>query len=158
MKKEFINHFRETLRVFDREMYLQNNASCCNGISLAQCHTLLEIEKNSGISVSDLATNLSLDKSTVSRTVDGLVHINMVNRVIPEENRRKALLYLTGSGKKVCSTINLTNDSYVIEVLVDFTEGEREEFLRLFRKLSFNMAASRLQEKEAASPRQLPEN
>jgi DNA-binding MarR family transcriptional regulator len=139
-------------------MYLQNYASCCNGISLAQCYTLLEIEKNSEISVSILAKNLSLDKSTVSRTVDGLVNINMVNRVIPKENRRKALINLTGSGKQVCTTINYTNDSYVSEVLNDFTVGEREEFLRLFKKLTCNMVARRLQEKEAASPRQLPES
>ncbi len=48
-----------------------------NGISLAQCHTLLEIEKSHEISISELANTLSLDKSTVSRTVDGLVNINM---------------------------------------------------------------------------------
>ena len=39
MDKEFIKKLREHLRIFDRELYLQNNASCCNGISLAQCHT-----------------------------------------------------------------------------------------------------------------------
>ena len=55
MKNEFIQQFRETLRVFDREMFLQNNASCCNGISLAQCLSLLEGDKNSEISISDLA-------------------------------------------------------------------------------------------------------
>ncbi len=143
MKKMYIQNFREILRVFDQELFLQNNASCCNGISLSQCITLLEIEKNSEISVSDLAKNLSLDKSTVSRTVDGLVNINMVNRVIPKENRRLALINLTGSGRQVCSSINYTNDSYIREVLNDFTEEEREEFLSLFRKLTSNMAAFR---------------
>jgi DNA-binding MarR family transcriptional regulator len=143
MKKAYIQNFREILRVFDQELFLQNNASCCNGISLSQCITLLEIEKNSEISVSDLAKNLSLDKSTVSRTVDGLVNINMVNRVIPKENRRLALINLTGSGRQVCSSINYTNDSYIREVLNDFTEEEREEFLSLFRKLTSNMAAFR---------------
>jgi len=144
MKKAYIHKFREILRVFDQELFLQNNASCCDGISLAQCITLLEIEKNSEISVSDLARNLSLDKSTVSRTVDGLVNINMVNRVIPEENRRMALINLTGSGRQVCSSINYTNDSYIREVLNDFTEEEREEFLSLFKKLSSNMVAYRV--------------
>jgi len=143
MKKAYIHKFRKILRVFDQELFLQNNASCCNGISLAQCITLLEIEKNSEISVSDLAKNLSLDKSTVSRTVDGLVNINMVNRVIPKENRRLALINLTGSGRQICSSINYTNDSYIREVLNDFTEEEREEFLRLFSKLTYNMAANR---------------
>jgi len=144
MKKAYIHKFREILRVFDQELFLQNNASCCNGISLAQCITLLEIEKNSEISVSDLAKNLSLDKSTVSRTVDGLVNINMVNRVIPKENRRMALINLTGSGRQICSSINYTNDSYIREVLNDFTEEEREEFLSLFSKLTYNMAAYRV--------------
>ena len=143
MKKTYIQNFRKILRVFNQELFLQNNASCCNGISLAQCHTLLEIEKNSEISVSDLAKNLSLDKSTVSRTVDGLVNISMVNRVIPKENRRLALINLTDSGKQVCSSINYSNDSYVREVLSDFTEEESEEFLRLFKKLSSNMAVYR---------------
>lgn len=143
MKNEFINQFRETLRVFDREMFLQNNASCCNGISLAQCHTLLEVEKNSEISVSDLAKKLSLDKSTVSRTVDGLVNINLVNRDIPKENRRLAMIQLTGSGKELCSSINYTNDSYVSEIFSDFNDEERECFLSLFGKLTGNMAAFR---------------
>ena len=145
MKKAYIHKFREILRIFDQELFLQNNASCCNGISLAQCLTLLEIEKNNEISVSELAKNLSLDKSTVSRTVDGLVNINMVNRDTPKENRRLALINLTDSGKQICSTINYTNDSYVREVLNDFTEEEREEFLRLFKKLASNMATYRVQ-------------
>jgi len=145
MNKEFINKFREMLRVFDRELYLQNNASCCNGISLAQCHTLLEIEKSNEVSVSELANNLTLDKSTVSRTVDGLVNIQMVHRVIPTENRRKTLINLTDSGKQICKTINYTNDVYVKEVLKEFTESEREEFLRLFSKLTSNMIAQRAQ-------------
>lgn len=143
MKKEFIERFRESLRILDREMYLQNSASCCNGISLAQCHTLLEIEKNREISVSVLAKKLSLDKSTVSRTVDGLVNINMVDRIIPKENRRLALIRLTESGNEVCSNINYTNDAYISEVFGDFTPEEREQFLNLFGKLTSKMAAYR---------------
>ena len=43
---QYINQFRESIRIFDREVSFQNSASCCNGISVAQGHTLLEIEKN----------------------------------------------------------------------------------------------------------------
>lgn len=139
MKKEFIEQFREILREFDREIDLQNSASCCNGISVAQCHTLLEIEKNNEISVTDLAKNLALDKSTVSRTVDGLVNIKMVNRIIPKENRRLALARLTDSGKEVCTSINDSNDSYVKRVMHDFSAEERKEFIRLCGKLTNNM-------------------
>jgi DNA-binding MarR family transcriptional regulator len=138
-KKKFIETFRKTLRELDRELDLQNNASCCNGISVAQCHTLLEIEENSEISVTDLARNLSLDKSTVSRTVEGLVNISMVDRITPRENRRLALVNLTDSGKEACTSINDSNDSYVLRVLHNFDDEEREEFLRLCQKLTTNM-------------------
>lgn len=143
MDKKYIRQFRDLIRIFDREIFLQNNASCCNGISLAQCHTLLEIEKSDKISISELADNLSLDKSTVSRTVDGLVNINMVDRIIPEDNRRKAILNLTDNGKQICSTINFTNDVYITQLLHDFTEKEQDEFLRLFKKFTCNMAGIR---------------
>lgn len=143
MDQKYIKHFREIIRIFDREILFQNSASCCNGISVSQCHTLLEIEKNQEISISELATKLSLDKSTVSRTVEGLVNISLVDRVIPSENRRKALINLTENGKQVCSTINFNNDGYIKTVLKDFTVEEREELLRLFEKLTRNMARER---------------
>ncbi|NQU87200.1 MAG: MarR family transcriptional regulator [Mariniphaga sp.] len=143
MDKKFIQNLREIIRIFDREIFFQNTASCCNGISLTQCHTLLEIEKNSKISISELANNLSLDKSTVSRTVEGLVNISLVDRVIPKENRRKAILNLTENGRQVCGTINYTNDTYIEKLLKNFTSSEREEFLRLFKKLTCNMAEVR---------------
>lgn len=143
MEKSFIRDFREVVRIFEREIFYQNNASCCGGISLAQCHTLLEIQKKEKISVSELAGRLSLDKSTISRTVDGLVNAALVNRIIPKENRRKAVLSLTENGKQVCSSIHYSNDSYLENVLQDFTESERKDFLRLFRNLTSNMVTAR---------------
>jgi DNA-binding MarR family transcriptional regulator len=143
MNKKYIQDFREIIRNFDREIFFQNNASCCNGISLAQCHTLLEIEKNAEISVSELADKLYLDKSTVSRTIDGLVNISLVDRVIPKENRRKAILNLTDNGKQVCNSINYTHDTYIEQMLKDFSTNEQEEFYRLFKKLTSNMTELR---------------
>lgn len=143
MDKKYIQRFREVIRIFDREIFFQNNASCCNGISVTQCFTLLEIEKNKKISVSELATNLSLDKSTVSRTVEGLVNISLVDRVTPKENRRKALLNLTNNGQQVCSTINYTNDKYILTVLKDFSKEESVVFLGLLERFISNMEAAR---------------
>jgi DNA-binding MarR family transcriptional regulator len=139
MEEKYIHDFREIVRIFEREIYLQNTASCCNGVSLAQCHTLLEIQDSPKISVSELAQNMRLDKSTVSRTVDNLVKMDLVDRAIPEENRRMAILNLTDEGKQVCESINFANDSYIVKVLQDFSETERANFLELFRKLTHNM-------------------
>lgn len=143
MDQKYIRHFREIIRIFEREIFLQNTASCCDGVSLAQCHTLLEIEQNNKISVSELAQNMQLDKSTVSRTVDGLVKKDMVDRQIPEENRRKAILNLTKEGKDVCQSINYSNDSYIDRILHDFTNHERELLLDLLSRLTQNMLGIR---------------
>jgi len=143
MEEKYIRDFREIIRIFEQEIYLQNTASCCNGISLAQCHTLLEIQNKSRISVSELAQNMRLDKSTVSRTVDNLVKMDLVDRAIPEENRRMAQLNLTNEGKEVCKSIHYTNDNYIRSVLQDFSENECAEFLVLFRRMTQNMVNAR---------------
>lgn len=143
MDNKYIRDFRETVRIFEREIFLQNTASCCNGVSLAQCHTLLEIQNRDEISVSDLAQNMQLDKSTVSRTVDKLVNMELVDRTIPQENRRMAQLKLTDEGQAVCSSIHFSNDAYIDKVLEDFSDKERKDFLSLFRKLTRNMQNER---------------
>lgn len=143
MDQSYIRQFREVIRIFEREIFLQNTASCCNGVSLSQCHTLLEIENNDKISVSELAQNMRLDKSTVSRTVDSLVKTDLVDRVIPEANRRMAILNLTNEGRKVCKTINYSNDSYIQGILHDFSDRDRNEFLEFLRKLTHNMVTER---------------
>lgn len=143
MDQKYIQQFRECFRILEREIFFQNTASCCNGVSLSQCHALLEIENNDKISVSELAQNMQLDKSTVSRTVDGLVKMDMVDRVIPDENRRKAILNLTEKGEEVSRTISYSNDSYVKNILQDFSDQEREVFLGLLKKLSHNMLVER---------------
>jgi DNA-binding MarR family transcriptional regulator len=143
MDLELIRHLRQVLRHFDREIHFQDIQSCCNGVSFAQCHTLLEIEKNVNISISELAKNMSLDKSTTSRTVDGLVNIGLVDRIIPKDNRRMATLSLTEQGKITCDNINFFNDNYIKGAIENFTDIEIKQFLFLFEKLTENLAKIR---------------
>ena len=143
METNFIEEFRQTLRLFERELNVQNSFSCCNGVTVAQCHTLLEIEKREVVTVTELATSLHLDKSTASRTVDGLVNIGLLNRTIPAKNRRKAEISLTENGQKMCTTINCTNNTFFESAFEGFTQQEKEEFLRLFSKFTANMQNNR---------------
>lgn len=130
-----IKRFRGLLRRFERELFMQNSDSCCNGVTLAQCHTLLEIEHKGKESLTELSKTLGLDKSTISRTVDGLVTNGLVDRSIPAENRRMATLQLTDAGKNICETINETNDKYFEDTLSVLTDAERDELTRLLEKV-----------------------
>jgi DNA-binding MarR family transcriptional regulator len=109
-----IQAFRRQLRRLERFiiMQLQQDAQCC-GISMAQCHALLEIAERDSTSVSELAENMSLDKSTLSRTVDGLVNEGWVQRAVKPGNRRAQVLTLASSGKNLSDRIHVQcNDLY----------------------------------------------
>jgi DNA-binding MarR family transcriptional regulator len=137
-----VKKFRDIIRRFEREIFVQSSG-CCSGVTLAQCHTLMEIESKSKESVTELSKTLGLDKSTISRTIDGLVNIGLVDRTIPSENRRMSTLSLTDAGKNICSSINCNNDRYYNEVLAVLTDSEQEEILRLFEKITNEMTRLR---------------
>jgi len=126
-----VREFRRILRWFEKEVGIQNQSSCCCDVSITQCHMLMELDKEDNITLNELASRLNLDKSTVSRTVDALVKKNLINRSIPEKNRRTILITLTVQGQKTCERINSGNDQYYSKVLgliprevqVDFLEG-----------------------------------
>lgn len=116
-EKKTIRTFRKLLRRFERLIshHLKENG-CCEGVTLPQCHTLLEIEDLGETTIGRLAKRLGLDKSTVSRTVDDLVNIGLVERVRHPLDRRSTLLKLMNTGREVCKQINTVNDRYFAEV------------------------------------------
>jgi len=75
-----IRHFRRILRRFERLTNAQIK-NCCSGVTLAQCLVLLEVEEQDRPTMGQLASQLRLDNSTLSRTVDGLVGNGMVERL-----------------------------------------------------------------------------
>ncbi|MGA2975275.1 MAG: MarR family transcriptional regulator [Spirochaetia bacterium] len=102
-----IREFRKNLRVLEREVGLSmaSETGCC-GVTLAQCHLLLEIEQRGHTSVTELASVLELDKSTLSRTVDAMCRTGLLNRETNPSSRRQQVISLTETGKQKADTIN----------------------------------------------------
>ena len=71
--------------------------SCC-GITLAQCHALVEIGRTRAVSLSTLATRLNLDNSTTSRTVQNLVTAGLARREPDPQDRRAVIIALAPEG------------------------------------------------------------
>ncbi len=109
MKISSVRSFRRVLRRFER-LNQSLTGTCCRGVTMAQCHVLLEIEESPGTTIVRLANDLRLDKSTLSRTVDGLVRLSLAERKAHPTDRRFTLLELTPAGKKVCDEINRESD------------------------------------------------
>ena len=114
MTFEKVELFRQKLRIIEREIedQLKNGTVCC-GVSLSQCHTLMELGIFESTTISNLASMLKLDKSTLSRTIEGMVQIGLVNREIDPSDRRYMRIGLTDQGRKTFKSINgFCNDFY----------------------------------------------
>jgi DNA-binding MarR family transcriptional regulator len=109
MSSSIRNLFQEQLLEIDRiiGMRSRSDATCC-GVTLPQCHTLMTIGKNGPMPLKQLAAALGLDKSTLSRTVDGLVTIGLLERTSSPDDRRSVVITLSENGKKVFEHINAT--------------------------------------------------
>ncbi len=129
-----IRDFRKTLREFERLTNIQLR-NCCTGVSFAQCHVLLEIEEKGQTTTGELAQNLNLDKSTLSRTIDGLVNIGQAKRLPHPSDRRYILIALTEQGKATCDAINRASDDYYNRVLERIPEEELETVIENFSQL-----------------------
>jgi len=92
--------FRENVRKLERILGLLNDGemSCC-GITLAQCHALVEIGRTRAISLNALATLLNLDNSTTSRTVQNLVSAGLARREPDPQDRRAVVIALAPGGE-----------------------------------------------------------
>ncbi len=110
--------FREVVKTCVRKLGLlqKADASCC-GITVAQCHTLVEIGKCNCLSLNELSELLTLDKSTMSRTVDNLVNSGLVMRQSDTEDRRYMKITLTAKGSEMVEIINNSMEKYYERVL-----------------------------------------
>lgn len=110
--------FREIIKTCVRKLGLlqKEDAACC-GITVAQCHTLVEIGRTEGLSLNELSESLTLDKSTMSRTVDNLVKTGLVERKIDNADRRYAKITLTAKGVEKVESINSSMEDYFERIL-----------------------------------------
>lgn len=142
MDKPAIRFFRHTLRRFERLVVSQfKTASCCTGVTLAQCHALMELDGRGALPLVELARGLGLDKSTLSRTVDGLVNIDLVARRSHPGDRRRIQLCLTEKGQRTCAHINDNNDALFRRVFKRIPPAERESVRAGFQTLVAALAA-----------------
>ena len=136
MEKQKIRSLRKLLRLFERLTANQiKQDSCCQGVTLAQCHTVLEIEDLGQATTVELSKRLGLDKSTLSRTIDSLVNTGLAARVAHPADRRFNLLSLTTKGQEVADRINQSNDEFYSRVFEGIEGEHHDEVIDNFEKL-----------------------
>lgn len=139
MKVEQVKLFRKRLREIERAVarHLKDQTTCC-GITLAQCHAILELEEMGSPSIAELASRMQLDASTLSRTIDGLVKSGLVNRMENPQNRRSSFVSLTEEGTRTCHRINQVCDEFYLKLFEKIPGGQHlrlMEAIELFSRI-----------------------
>lgn len=116
MDRKLVIRFRKVFQGLESAISAQV-ASCCPGLTMAQCQLLLALGDVGRSTVSQLAERLDLDRSTVSRTVEGLVRLGVVSRRRGSRDRRVVLIGLSAKGKSLCQSINDASENYYTRVL-----------------------------------------
>ena len=128
--KTTIRDFRGSLRALEREIttQLEGETTCC-GVTLAQCHSLLELSQRPH-SLTSLAEALDLDKSTLSRTVESMVKAGLCERTTVAGDRRSVRLALSPLGRSKVDSINRMCDKYYGEVLGQLGDSVQRQVIR----------------------------
>ena len=137
---ENIRLFRSKLRILERELERQllSETGCC-GVLLSHCHILMELAGRDEISITELAEIVELDKSTLSRTIDGMVKPDMVNRQTDHKDRRKVVITVTQEGKKKINEINQQCDSYYNRLFEQIPLEHHQQVVEVMQLLSSAM-------------------
>lgn len=127
---EEIKRLRESIRVLERKLgILEESEMACCGLTLAQCHALVEIGRAKSVSLVDLAGTIGLDTSTLSRTVNNLVTKSMVRRELDPDDRRYVTIQLTPEGNRYFREIEASMDAYFAKVYASIAEDDRKNVL-----------------------------
>lgn len=127
---------REIIRKLERKLgILDEKEMCCCGITMAQCHALVEIGRAESISLNELAEILNLENSTMSRTVNNLVNNEMVKRDIDPQDRRYVNISLTENGSKAYGGIEASMNLYFRNVYNTIPEDKREQVIESLQLL-----------------------
>jgi len=142
-----VRAFRADLRILEREVAnaLQGQGECC-AVSMAQCHVLLELEGAGCINLTGLAGRMSLDKSTLSRTVDGLVNAGLVSRSTDPDNRRQQVICLSAAGKSKAAGINRLCDASYGRLFQLMPENKHQQVLESVSLLAQAMIRNRMED------------
>ena len=123
-QKQLVNRSRQSLtrlaRFFNQLMREQLG---CGPVTVQQCYTL-EALADGPLSMKELAAEVALHQSTLTRVVDKLEKQNLVQRTRKLDNQRSVEVRLTDAGKQTYLFLDAAG-SQMISDLLDLIPKER---------------------------------
>lgn len=129
MTKDEVIQLRDTVQLFIRSFGLleQQTTPCGYSLSLSQVIALQELEKQT-LTITELAEKLQLDRSSVSRLIDGLVKGGFVSRELNANNRREVIVGLTSKGVNSIENVREQSVQFYNKILGNMSEADQLMF------------------------------
>ncbi|MFQ6065778.1 MAG: MarR family winged helix-turn-helix transcriptional regulator [bacterium] len=104
-------------------------------ISLPEIFVLKQLSSKEKPTMSELGRSISMDPSTLTRTVDKLVEKEFVFRKPDPDDRRVVRVAMTAKGQKIIRRFEEQRRKHVESILRQMTSPERRDLLNIFKTL-----------------------
>jgi len=133
-----IHTIRTELRYLVRELGLLDKNCFRSGLSLTQAHLLTYLSKNGVTSFAELCVQLSMDKASLSRTLNVLAGKNYVEPVAGVKDKRQKSFQLTAAGARILATADDAADNELSFIDNAMTLQDAQEIINGLRALRIN--------------------
>ncbi|MDE1179277.1 MarR family winged helix-turn-helix transcriptional regulator [Paraburkholderia sp.] len=108
------------------------------GITTSQASILLSIANGTGSTSADLAREQGIDASAVTRLVDKLADLGLIERHRSSADRRVVHLSLTAQGERIAIQVPRIFTDMLNQILTDFTPNEVALLKRMLGRILTN--------------------
>ena len=122
---------------------LMRNMECCDRmlvvtceLTAAQAYALLTIEERGPATMNELATEMRLHGTTMTRMVDALVDKGLAERGQDPEDRRIVRVSLTPRGQETVETLRELKRQFLATAFAQLSEDERAAVLKALGRLT----------------------
>ncbi len=102
----------------------------CVGVTHLQGLILLELAQKQPLNMQQLAQQMQLAVSTISRVVDKLVDVRLINRQEDKGDRRMVVCTLTEKGQKIVCQLDDCFDNFFNQLVANIPPGDLTGFLK----------------------------
>ncbi len=124
---ELMRKFQTQLRTGDLKEY-----------TLRQLYYIELIDKNDGISVSELSKTLDVKKSTVSVAINQLIDLKIVSKIQSTEDKRFYFLQLTPKGNKIMEMHKQVHKDTIRKISKLLDPEEVQNFVNIVNKITLS--------------------
>lgn len=107
--------------------------------TLRQLYYIELIDKNEGISVSQISKALDVKKSTVSIAINQLINLGIVTKIQSDTDKRFYFLQLTSKGKDIMKMHKQIHEDTIKKILKILNPEEVESFIKLVNKITLTI-------------------